>query len=395
MSSPASALLLGSGELDRIRHLLEELEVRVDYLCSEAGDEYLECGYDLIVTTVSAAQALCESTDVVSVAGKSVWIVFHNQDFLPLRDRLRNLGVNFLVHSCVDDEVLRLLFLHVLYRGPEKRSMLRLPIGSQVFYGAGRCSWPATLLELTRDACQLLSSHAVEPGTPVSVALPAHLSGGKELLLRGRVVRTKRDEKGIQEEEQRICVAFQDPDPRSVQCLAAILEGRAIGTVITPLARRTCAVADHDNSNDLSEREIPEIILEDIDRRHQPRVQYAHRVAAMGGEATRIVLGRDLSLDGMRVEPRPDLRLGSDLRLAVYGAPHEAPVVLDATVTRDDGEHGVLLSFIESDSEARSRLERVVSALPSIESIACSATEERQLVVSKIFSIQPPGSSNA
>jgi hypothetical protein len=68
-------------------------------------------------------------------------------------------------------------------------------------------------------------------------------------------------------------------------------------------------------------------------------------VTALIGDETRVLLGRDLSRAGVRVEPAAGLTVGRALRVAIYGAARTEPVVVPAVVTRDDGEQGLLLRF--------------------------------------------------
>jgi hypothetical protein len=103
------------------------------------------------------------------------------------------------------------------------------------------------------------------------------------------------------------------------------------------------------------------------ERRRQPRGVYGRSMTALCGEATRIVLGRDLSVGGMRIERREGFGLGTRLRLSLYGDSGGEPVRLQARVTRDDGAHGMLLSFENVEPEAGARLGRIVDSLPQIE----------------------------
>jgi hypothetical protein len=352
--------------------VLEPLEVWIDHVSREPIRQHIEGPYDLVVTTVKRAVALAESPDVAAKLGKPIWIAVHNQDFLPLRDRLRRLGVHFLIHSSVDDDALRLLLLHTLYRGPEKRDALRLPVGSEVVYHDGVRVRSAELLDLTRDGCRVLTTHAARPGNPVTITLPSPLSRGKPLALRGHVVRTEPPEPADGEHEHRLGVTFEELDIDSRERLAAALAGKAIGTVVTPLADEPeGATADRDTGR-----------ARRVERRRRPRAPYAGSVTALLGEARHVLLGRDLSPEGMRVEHLPELKLGASIQLALYGAAREEPLIVQAIVTRNDGEHGTALRFQGDDPEARERIERLVSGGASIEALGDN-TRERPVIVSK------------
>jgi hypothetical protein len=382
--------MIDDGELGRVRHVLHEFGVQVDHLSGEWIADHVEGPYELLVTSVKRATALAESVDP-SALGKPVWVVFHSQDFLPLRERMRRLGVHFLIHSSVDDDALRLLLLHALYQGPEKRDAPRLPVGSHVLYRDGTNTGAVELLDLTAEGCRLLAPHDAEPGREITITLPPVLARGRAFALPGRVVRVERATEDP-EHHRRISVAFGPLDRESRRRLEAIFAGKVIGTAVTPLAEDDRGEADRQRfERDAIESEPVEsdaieseaIELEDIERRRKPRTSYAGNVTALTGEASHVILGRDLSPEGMRVEPLPDLRVGTAIRLALYGAPREEPLLVRAVVTRDDGERGTVLRFQESDPALRARIERLVAAATAIESLGDSVTGERPVVVSR------------
>jgi hypothetical protein len=98
------------------------------------------------------------------------------------------------------------------------------------------------------------------------------------------------------------------------------------------------------------------------ERRH-----YSRRVIALGDEIARVLIGRDLSAGGMRVDPHPGLSVGDTLQIAVYARTGERPVVVSAEVTRDDGDKGLALQFRDLSLAARHSLGRMVESLPYLE----------------------------
>jgi hypothetical protein len=87
---------------------------------------------------------------------------------------------------------------------------------------------------------------------------------------------------------------------------------------------------------------------------------------ALGDEAAHVLMGRDLSRGGMRVDPNPLLAVGMNLRLAVHAETREAPMILSAMVVRDDGEHGLVLRFRDLSAELSRYLDYVIHALPLV-----------------------------
>jgi hypothetical protein len=104
-------------------------------------------------------------------------------------------------------------------------------------------------------------------------------------------------------------------------------------------------------------------------RRHDRRI-YDRRVLAEAASAMhRMLFGRDLSPGGMRVERHPELRVGARMRLALYDAAREQPLVVDAVVARDDGARGFGLQFLAVKPEIAARLEQLVATLPPVEQL--------------------------
>ena len=122
-------LVIDDGELARIRGLVGGFGADLTHLRGPVHPEDVAGPFDLVIATVRRILDLEGSLDLSSVPGKPVWIAVHSQDFLPLRVRLQKMGVRFLVQSSVGSEPLRLLLVHALYRGPELRDALRLPVG--------------------------------------------------------------------------------------------------------------------------------------------------------------------------------------------------------------------------------------------------------------------------
>jgi hypothetical protein len=347
MDTRPSILVWGEEILDPARRLLRRIDAQIDDFSSRATAEDIEREYALVVMSLAQALELeqSESAGSAGLPGKPVRVVIHNQDFLPLRDRLRRVGVDFLVQMSVDPAVLRLLFLHAIFHGPEKRSLPRLLVGSRVSYIAPEARWPATLVDLNADGCRLLTTARLPlPDTPVTLILPAALAGGEPLELRGRALRAESEAES--ERERQLALAFDSLDPKLSRRLDALVSGKAIGTLVTRLA-------DAEPSRKLE-------VQSPRDRRRSARVPYSNIVTALIGDDTRILLGRDLSRAGVRVEPAPNLGVGRALEVAIYGATRQEPVLVPAVVARDDGEHGLLLRFDQAASTAICELDDIL-----------------------------------
>jgi CheY-like chemotaxis protein len=113
--------------------------------------------------------------------------------------------------------------------------------------------------------------------------------------------------------------------------------------------------------------EPDEVLLDMLDYREKVRADYSHPVPAVIEKGPRILQGRDLTVEGMRVDVHPDLALGSRVQLALYGNPPKEPVTLDATVVRADDAGGLLLWFEQVNQAVTRDLEELVANLPPLE----------------------------
>jgi hypothetical protein len=125
------------------------------------------------------------------------------------------------------------------------------------------------------------------------------------------------------------------------------------------------------------------------ERRAAARKSFTQRVFGAGAGISQMLIGRDLSAGGMRVRPEPDLELGDEIKLAVYGRPGQPAIMLKAVVTRDDGDDGLVLRFHDVPTSIAARLEQIVAELPTlpIKRVKSPAASPAQpgVVVSELF----------
>ncbi|NNL85778.1 MAG: hypothetical protein HKP27_09005 [Myxococcales bacterium] len=121
------------------------------------------------------------------------------------------------------------------------------------------------------------------------------------------------------------------------------------------------------------------------DRRKEQRARYEAKITELGERADRVLVGRDISAGGMRVDPQPDLMPGMCLTIAVYGDAREEPYVLKAEVVRNDGPEGVALKFVDVPASVGQRLENLVLSLPGVESLQNGEADNIGTVISEIL----------
>lgn len=371
------ALLLDDGELDDVWALLEELRVECLRPEKEAASR-APLPTSLLVTTPRHALARTRRGLEPGATASLVHVVVVPEGSRRLEAVLERSGCDFVVRRPVHPEALRLLILNAVYRGAEKRKMDRVAIGAAVTLRRRGGAREATLVDLSPSGCRLIAE-AVEPGEKLSVMLPAALTGGGELALAGRVVRTEATPSGGAKERS-VGVGFDALSAPARRGLRAVLlrhanaklkrAAKPDAAAATPASRPEGWPAEH---GERPERAEPG------ERRRNPRKRYTRVLLARSERASAVLIGRDLSIAGMRVEPDPDLELGDRLKLVLYGQVGIKPILVEAVVARDDGPEGCFLEF----SKSPRRLGQLVDSLLILGPRRPGSGERPQLVVSE------------
>jgi len=414
------ALVLDPGDLDDVRALLDEM--RVDVQVVQAGPSgALESWVRpkrLLVTSARLALSLPWPT---TSGDGVVAIAVADDDTHTLTTRMRRLGFQYLVSRPVHPQALRLLLRQALYRGGERRRAVRHVYGCEVEWRSGIWRRPGTLAEMSLAGCRVLSRLAVELGAAARITIPAAAASGRRLTLRGHVVRRERT--GAEAEDERVAlgVAFDTLSAGIRRRLELLLQKRGMGpTMLQPgeaarageratpeaafgtpqgVAARELAVAEQaapgDASGTPAEPTHPELAVEAAappqERRERPRGVLDREVVALDEGRKRVVqtlVGRDLSREGMRIDPHPDVTPGARLCVALYEQAQAGPLILDAAVTRDDGERGLLLGFRRIDAGSLERIERMVAQLPPVQALR---PEPHRVVLGSILT--PPSAA--
>lgn len=449
-----------------------------------------------------------------------------------LSAHLARIGVGMIVRRPIDPRTLRLILLHELYRGPERRVKRRVMIGQSIRAGVGLFKQAATLLELSRTGARIGLPNPPRPGSTIQLVLGKELTGSKPIKAQARVVRVIGGPPSASANTSEIGVSFIDPKAELALPLQTILDRYSNGVSLSPVVgtsprspgdvsatrpatpalreaparaastasavrpssgirppgdkgavaqARTSASrptppggasrAPRSGAIEPEIRRLPPSFSPDVvvaassasarlpepadspapspsppptveiaspsftpdasgicvdvitsdaffeplegdesdldfelelddeltfeplgplpgdetnpeashpeasesendggDRRGAARVPYARRVVALDEQAARVVVGRDLSYGGLRIEANPDLAIGDVLKLALHAGIETEPLVVLAAIERDEGERGLVLVFAELTSGQRERLEKILAASSSIES---------------------------
>jgi PilZ domain len=387
-------LIVHDGELDDLRNLFGEIGAPFVMRRGRLLPDDREARWDLVIAT--ARRVL----DLQLRVPPGAQIAVADHDSRTLRNSLRRAGIRLVVRRPVHPAALRALVLHALYRGPEKRRVRRVPVGAAVRYRAGWRQRGALLADLSIGGCRLLADTDLRRGQTFTLHLPAQIAGGRPVSVRARALRSSLAPGGA---SFTVTARFEKPNARVLERLKAAVEAHASGPATLseraqPLPRdappRPCAAEEEPPSPEAGGESAADPVAEPAsepaaagDRRESPRRDIEGRVFALGREATRVLVGRDISTGGMRVEPNPLLRLGEDFQLAVHVGAAD-PLFVTARVHRDDGERGIVLRFHALSPDGVRLLERMVAERPVVE--PGERGEDTALVVSEILDGAPP-----
>ena len=344
------SLLIHDGELADVRALLESLEIPfVERLGAESQADR-QTSWDLVIASAKRILEL----QLPPSATPPTQIAVLSHDARTLRSSLRRTGTTLMVRRPVHPAALRALIVHALYRGPEKRRSARVNIGAPVRVKVGWRAQSAVLVDLSMSGCRLLTDRLIDPGHFFRLQMPAELAGGKPLSVEARVVE---------------CMPSRDraPGRHVTRAMFPSVSARVHAHLHAVVAAHAEGPARFEGAPGIAAAPVAAAgEPSDGDRRESDRHRLDSRVISLDDEGARVLMGRDLSRGGMRVNRHPLLAVGTKLQLAVHAVTREAPLILHAAVDRDDGERGLVLRFYDLSAELSRYLDYVIHALPLV-----------------------------
>ena len=428
-----AVLFQHGGELSEFAAMLGELAMPVDeYNAGFPDPDQLE-GARLVI--VSGKRLLESGRPNLSLWPRTIAVI--DDSSRTLATHLSRIGVAMVIRRPIHPRALRLLLLHEIYRGPERRRRKRILIGHPIRISSGLFRSQATLLELSLTGARIELTNAPEVGTKIRILIGKELTKSKPVKLQAKVIRSIRDSGENDPAESEIGVAILDAN-RHAKTIKGILDRFALGPASWKTNRphdevepRPAALDSKPEKIDSgSQRRLPptyappsqsKLELENDDaliadttahesvappfrigtvttepaipdqldsrssdptgdeisdapkkgsddsseRRRDARVAYDQRVVALGAEAARVLVGRDLSRGGMRIAATPSIAVGDVLRVALHSGTQTEPIIVLANALRDDGDDGLVLSFNDLSETQREQLEKIItSGLP-------------------------------
>jgi hypothetical protein len=390
---PPSAVLVGGPVLDEIAEILRDMEI-----------ETIECGpYDPQLAALDDARLLVVSAEVAMSdpipvdTDMLVGIAVCGDISETMRSQIRQQGFRYLLRPHVHPEALRLLLRYAVYAERDRRGKVRYPVGCEVSVRAGWKRSRGQLLDISRGGCCLLVEHPPDVGSKITIKIPAEVVGGHAVKLQGKVLRTtpRSTLGGI--DRTSLGVILDDLSPAARKALVDLCEQWSESPPMLPIGERwqTSApvgnvrakgnTAEKPRTNDAQARTKEASATEAKDsttmgsetpppfsvERQTRRGVFEQEIVQVDEEArvVQALLGRDLSIHGIRVVRQPGLSPGNKLRIALFDAAQKKPLILNSEVTRDDGGSGLFLRFIDPAPESTAAIEAMISRLPAVESI--------------------------
>lgn len=413
MQEPVRVLLLDDGELAQVASLLDGLDVVYERFQTRHPDNGLSPPSDLLIATGRHAHSVRRGSPPGARPGRPLRIIATDEDSSALQRRLRSAGYHLRVRLPGHRDIWDLLIHRALYPGAERRTADRIAMGAAISliqdsHPRGRTA--ARMIDISNRGCRLLSSHRLGLGRSVGVVLPRHITRAMALRLDGKVVRVSKDPQS----DGHYAGLHWNPDMSdSIRArLSFLINQWSLGPpdtssprvgssdipVLPPDRCRSIAGMTLDDETDPPVKVPPqteESLLEMThtetpDRRDQPRGAFPSPVPAHRGGRGKVLMARDLSGLGMRIEPMPCLDLGQQAQLVLHGPGLIEALEVSARVVRDDGPDGMVLAFEALSPNQLKRLNRLVADLPQVESLTRDGGLSQGAVLAELVDEGPP-----
>jgi hypothetical protein len=371
------AVVIDDGELENVLEILWQLGVKTDRRSDSPSAAQVNWVPPRRLLVMTEKRAVKMQMPLDSLDGDFVSVVVGDSNARTIRSRLRLLGFRYCISRFVHPIAMSMFFRQAVFDECEQRLAPRVVLGCPIRW---RRDWalskPGMLLDLSPQGCQLLVQDTAAQNDQIRISVPKQ-SGAGSFSLKGRVVRSLTTAAGT-----RIAVLFVSPSAKAQDEIQMLL------TRSGPFRMtHDAGLVDSGPLRVESTARPEEPRPEPRDRRENARVALQQEIVALEGQAMRpsfTLIGRDLSLDGMRVEPHPSLELDDLLCLALYTGTNEDPLIVSAIAARNDGRAGWLLRFVEPGSDTRERLEHVLATLPRISQMGASNPEPSRVVLGQL-----------
>jgi hypothetical protein len=396
-------LLLDDGELHAVARTLDEMEVPYERLSGVSGE--IAPPLDLLIATPCRASQVRRGSPLGARSGRPIRIIATDENSPGMRRKLERLGFQILVRPAAHRDVWRLLIERAT--GAEQRDEERHALSSTVSVSTGRAQQVATVVDISNRGCRLRSAQEFRAGTQVRFEI-ATSESGELARLSGRVVRVAGEYLESTGAVHSAAMLFDsDLADHDRTRLTALLNRLSLSATAPSAAGQTVLPAcsstsmpgltlDDETDPPLSAAVEVELQIQPDatrswsdaggERRQHSRGAFAAPIVATGSSRDQVLIGREISTGGMRIEAASGLEEGDRFRLAIYGPADMDPLQVVARVLRSDGMKGRALGFEDVSREVATKLEKLVACLPQVESLIADEGDRIGTVVSQILS---------
>jgi hypothetical protein len=337
-------VLLDDGELDDVRVLLRQLGVlHCDARRATVGERV-----SILLSTPSRARSLAD--------GESEAPPHHLHAVIGSDPDAIGAPCDLEFLRPIESAVLRLLTRRDGAAGSERRLATRVALGVPVVVRVGDDRREVVVSRISIGGCGLISPALLRTGAQVEIELPPELSAPRSLVLSGEVLSARELSTGDGRTFD-VSVAFEALDLGDRVTLRALMARHAID--FRPLTEG----ASVRGARGLRQRVLPP----GGDRRRTTRRRFHQRVMGVCDGVAHVLLARDLSRDGLRIEADERLAPGDPLKLAVFGVLDAAPLLASAVVERFDDFDGWFLRFGTLGDETAKRLDTLLESLAPLD----------------------------
>jgi len=342
--SPRAVFLDEDGELDDLRRLLDEIGVsHCDARRATVGERV-----PLLISSTRSARALAAGRAEAPARTLHAVIVDEAAELAGPGD--------LLLLRPIETDVLRLLTRPGRQIALERRLSTRVALGVPVKVSVGEDRREVVVSRVSIGGCGLISPAPLRVGARVRIDLPDELSAPRHLVLHGEVL-SARPVTTSDGHTFDVSVAFDELDIVDRVTLRALMARHAIDfrpSTEGPSLRGERGLRRRANAAD-------------GDRRRIARRRFQRRVMGVCEGVAHVLMSRDLSVEGLRVEAANGLAPGDDLVLAVLGEVGATPLITEAVLDRCDESDGMFVRFGPLAPEDAKRLETLIELLPPLD----------------------------
>jgi hypothetical protein len=223
------------------------------------------------------------------------------------------------------------------------------------------------LVDISPRGCRLLTSKPPKKGSHITLQVPC--DGAPPLQLEGTVVRTAPGlGEGGRANETAVGVRFDSIQGETRERLKALLSEGTGGPKSFGSADPPSEAAASPPEQVSRTAEVPPAAVDAPAPEASRVVEDELRVDAFSAGRTRVLVGRDLSENGMRIDARDGLEVGERLRLALPIVDREEPLIIEAHVAQNEGDR-LLLLFDWMEPGHQERLRQFVGSRAKIHSL--------------------------